>query len=130
MSPARMPVAYIAGPYRGATREAVTLNIQSARAIGLLVARKRWSPIVPHANTGDLDLVDPHIGDEFWLAATMELLRRADVVVLCPGWEASSGTLAEIAEAKRLGLMVYENHHVLPFADAWRQQEQKPVALV
>ena len=130
MSSARMPVAYIAGPYRGVTREAVTLNIQSARAIGLLVSRKRWLPIVPHANTGDLDLVDPGIGDEFWLAATMELLRRADVVVLCPCWEASTGTLAEIAEARRLGLQVFETHHALPFADAWRQQERKPAALV
>lgn len=35
MSNSRMPVVYVAGPYRGLNRDAVELNIQVARAVGL-----------------------------------------------------------------------------------------------
>lgn len=114
----RMPVAYVAGPYRSATREGVELNIQSARQVGLQVCRKGWSPIVPHTNTGHLDAVDPSIGDDFWLASTMELLRRCDAVVLCAGWQASSGTLAEINVAKSMDIPVYNSADDLPLASS------------
>lgn len=124
MSAAGMPVVYIAGPYRGRTRAAVELNIQSARALGLLAARKGWSPIIPHANTGHLDLVAPDLQDRFWLEATLELMRRSDAVLLCPGWENSEGTQAEVAEATRTGIPVIHSLHALPCADDWRQLEQ------
>lgn len=112
----RMPVVYVAGPYRAKTREAVELNIQSARRVGLECCRKGWSPIIPHSNTAHLDAVDPSIPDDFWLASTMELLRRADAVVLCPGWERSAGTLAEVAVAKSLGMSIYTSVGQLPLA--------------
>tara|TARA_R100000935_G_C2709882_1_gene113654 strand:+ start:168 stop:563 length:396 start_codon:yes stop_codon:yes gene_type:complete len=118
-----MPVVYVAGPYRAESRAGVTLNIQAARAVGLAAIRKGWSPIIPHANTGDLDVVDPDIGDRFWLAATLELMTRCDAVLLCPGWECSAGTLAEIDAANKQGLPVYQNAYQLPSADDWRQQE-------
>lgn len=106
-----MKVIYVAGPYRAATREGVELNIQAAKRVGLLVAKLGASPIIPHMNTAHLDAVDPSIGDEYWLAATMELMRRCDAVVLVPGWENSEGTLAEIDEAHRLGLKVFATMH-------------------
>ena len=87
-------------------------------------ARKGWSPIIPHANTGHLDLVAPDLQDSFWLEATMELMRRADAVLLCPGWENSEGTQAEVAEAARTGIPVIHSLHALPCADDWRQLEQ------
>lgn len=111
-----IPVVYVAGPYRGRTALAIDLNIQTARAVGLLCCRKGWSPIIPHANTGNLDLLDPSIGDQFWLASTMELLRRADAVVLVPGWESSQGTRDEIIEAELRGIPVYRAEHLLPSA--------------
>lgn len=110
------PVVYVAGAYRAATRQAIELNIQAARAVGLLCCRKGWSPIIPHANTGHLDALDPNIGDAFWLASTMELLRRADAVVLVPGWEKSRGTRDEITEAQLRGIPVYHAEHLLPDA--------------
>ncbi|WP_158611222.1 MULTISPECIES: DUF7768 domain-containing protein [Pseudomonas] len=119
-----MPVVYVAGPYRAESRAGVTLNIQAARAVGLAAIRKGWSPIIPHANTGDLDVVDPDIGDRFWLAATLELMTRCDAVLLCPGWECSAGTLAEIAEAHSQGIPVFQTCSALPLADDWGQQEQ------
>lgn len=111
-----IPVVYVAGPYRARTRQGIELNIQSARAVGLLCCKKGWSPIIPHANTGHLDALDPSIGDDFWLASTMELLRRADAVVLVPGWETSRGTRDEITEAQLRGIPVYYSEHQLPVA--------------
>lgn len=111
-----IPVIYVAGAYRARTRQAVELNIQAARAVGLLCCQKGWSPVVPHANTGHLDALDPTIGDQFWLDATMELLRRCDALVLVPGWERSKGTRAEIAEAQVRGIPVYYSEHDLPLA--------------
>ena len=111
-----IPVIYVAGPYRGRSREAVELNIQAARSVGLLCCRKGWSPIIPHANTSHMDAMDPDIGDAFWLASTMELLRRCDAVVLVPGWDRSSGTKAEIDEAMRLNLQIFTSENMLPLA--------------
>lgn len=44
---------------------------------------------------------------EFWYEATLEALRRCDAVILVPGWEESKGTVAEVAEAVRLGIPVF-----------------------
>jgi hypothetical protein len=107
MSYSRMPAVYIAGPYRSATRDGVELHIQAARHVGLLACRKGWAPIIPHSNTAHMDLYAPDLGDGFWLASTMEAMRRCDAVCLVPGWERSAGTMAEIEEAKRLGIPVF-----------------------
>ena len=115
MSP-RLPVVYVAGPYRAHTRAQVSLNIQSARAIGLIAIRNGWSAVIPHANTGDLDLHAPDIPDAFWLEATLELMRRCDAVVLAPGHDKSEGTQGEIAEALRLGIPVFTAIRKLPSA--------------
>lgn len=104
---ARLPLLYIAGPYRAETREGVDLNIQAARAVGLLAARKGWCPVIPHSMTANLDAIAPSIGDEFWLTATLEVMRRCDAVLLLPGWSQSSGTRAEYEEAVRLAIEVY-----------------------
>lgn len=117
----RIPVVYIAGPYRGPSRAAIELNIQAARKVGLLCAQKGWSPLIPHSNAAHLDECCG-LPDQYWLDATMELLLRCDAVVLCPGWINSVGTCAEVAEAKRRGIPVYETETDLPdahFAAAW-----------
>lgn len=111
-----IPVVYVAGPYRGPNRAAIELNIQAARHVGKLCCVKGWSPIIPHANTGHLDEALPGTPDEFWLESTMELLRRSDAVVLVPGWDMSSGTLAEIREAQRRGIPVFDSMNDLPSA--------------
>ena len=103
-----MKLIYVAGPYRGPTKEAVELNIQAAKHVGLLVARLGHSPIIPHMNTALMDFIDPTLGDQFWLDATMAIMRRCNAVVLVAGARESIGTQAEIAEARRLIIPVFE----------------------
>lgn len=91
-------VVYVAGPYRAPTVWQVTRNIERAREAGLEVAKLGAVPLVPHMTCA---LYDGEQSDEFFLAAALELLRRSDVVLVLPGWERSSGTRGEIAEAGR-----------------------------
>ena len=100
-----MRVIYIAGPYRAATPYLVEQNIRSAEAMMLAVAELGLTALCPHTMTRFLDGTGT---DEYWLAATLELLRRCDAVLLCYGWERSAGTLGELAEARAMGLPVYE----------------------
>ncbi|MBL4833618.1 MAG: DUF4406 domain-containing protein [Pseudomonas sp.] len=116
-----MPVVYVAGPYRASNRAGVELNIQSARLTGLHCCLKGWSPLIPHANTGGLDEIAPAIPDQFWLDATLELMRRCDAVVLCPGYSLSNGTAAEVIDAQRLGMRVYWSVDEMPPADTWHR---------
>lgn len=110
----RLPVVYVAGPYRAATPAGIELNIQAARAMGLQAVRRGWSPIIPHCNFALLDLLDPNIGDSFWLTATMEHMRRSDAVLVVPGWQNSTGTQAEVREALRLNMPVFYSLEKLP----------------
>lgn len=123
MAKSSMPVVYIAGSYRSPTREGVELNIQAARNVGLHCARRGWAPIIPHANTAHLDAIDPAIGDQFWLDATMAMMERCDALVLVPGWGKSVGTKAEVRRAGELGLKVFYTVEDMPNASKWVQDE-------
>lgn len=78
-----------------------------------MATHKGWFPVIPHSNTGHLDKKAKR-PDEFWLEGTMEMMRRCDAVLLCPGWTTSSGTKAEIREAQALGIPIYEHYTELP----------------
>lgn len=100
-----MKVVYIAGKYRAPTPWGVEQNIRAAEEVGARVIQAGHMPLIPHANTRHMEgLAD----DAFFLAGTMELLRRCDAVLLVPGWESSVGTRAEVIEANRLGLPVFD----------------------
>jgi len=101
-----MKLVYIAGPYRGSCPWETDLNIQNARQSGAAIARIGYFPVVPHANTAHYDGVNT---DTFWLAGTLELMRRCDVVVMTGAWEESRGSVAERKEAKTLGIPVYDS---------------------
>lgn len=119
-----MFTVYVAGPYRAPTREGIQLNIQSATQVGRLACLKGWSPVVPHANTALLDTITPELGDQFWIDATMELMRRCDAVVLCPGWQRSEGVKGELEEADKLGIPIFRSEHDLPYADAFIEETE------
>ena len=111
------PLIYCAGPYRAATRAAIARNIENARQLGIEAARRGWFPVIPHANTAHMEQDLPHLGDEFWLRGTMEIMARCDAVVLIEGWEKSEGTRAEIARADQMRLPVFRRLDLLPSAD-------------
>jgi hypothetical protein len=117
-----MRVVYVAGRFRGPTAWVIENNIRRAEEVAFDVSKLGAMPLTPHCNTrffhGEGD-------DKFWLDGTMELLRRCDAVILVQGWEQSSGTRAEKAEAERLGLPVFTS---LSELDWWLKNVPSKVA--
>lgn len=101
-----MKIVYVAGPYRAATAWGVEQNIQRARELGAQVCLAGAYPVIPHSNTSHFDGL---VADVFWLAGTMELMRRCDAVIFDPLWERSDGSRAERKEAGRLGLPCFDS---------------------
>lgn len=112
----KIPVIYIAGPYRGATSSKVNENIFEARRAGIRAIAVGWSPIIPHCNTARFEVAMPKVSDEFWLEATLELMRRCDAVLMVEGWQSSIGATNEHDEAKRLGMPVFGSLAEMPCA--------------
>jgi hypothetical protein len=101
-----MKLIYVAGPYRAPTTWERDRNIQAAREVGATVARLGAYPVIPHSNTSHMDgLCD----DQFWLDGTLELMRRCDGMLLVVGWNKSSGTRGEMAEAERLHIPTFQS---------------------
>lgn len=108
-----MQVVYIAGKFRGPTAWDVECNIREAEKVGLEVALLGASPLIPHTNTR---FFNGTCTEQFWLDATMALLRKCDAVMTVWNWEQSQGATLEVAEAQALGIPVF---HTLNAITDW-----------
>jgi hypothetical protein len=115
----RLRVVYVAGRFRGPTAWEIHRNVFAAEHAAMAVAKAGAMPLCPHANTANFHGT---CTDAFWLAGTLELLRRCDAVFNFDPARAleSVGTQGEIAEARRLGKPVFESIEAL---DAWLERE-------
>jgi len=100
-----MKVIFISGPYRSDTEFGVHENIQRAERVAIRVWQLGHVAFCPHKNTAYFGGIAP---DSVWLDGDIEILKRCDAVCLVPGWEKSSGALAEIKLAKEIGIPVYD----------------------
>jgi len=107
-----MKVVYIAGAFRGRTAWDIAENVRAAERAGLAIARLGAMPLIPHANTahfhGEGD-------DAFWLAGTLELMRRCDAVyVYNPAHlDTSEGTRTEFLTAMAAKIPVFRDFETL-----------------
>jgi hypothetical protein len=107
-----MKVIYIAGKFRGPTAWAIEQNIRKAEIAALGIAELGASPLCPHANTR---FFHGTLTDQFWLDATMALLRKCDGLFAIANWSDSTGARDEIAEANILRMPVF-----LEDIDGWK----------
>ena len=98
-----MQIAYIAGPYRASTKLGVIRNILKARKAAKKYWRKGYAVFCPHLNSALMDRCAP---EEVFLRGDLEFLKYADILVVIPGWERSTGTLGEIEFAKSKGIPI------------------------
>jgi hypothetical protein len=96
----RIALVYIAGPFRGPTAWDIEQNVRNAEVFGLEIARLGGMPVIPHANTR---YFHGQCNDQFWLDGTLRLMEVCDAMVLCTGWECSTGAKGERARFIELG---------------------------
>lgn len=115
-----MKVVYICGAFSAPTAWLVEQNVRRAEEHALKVAELGAAPLCPHTNTRSFHGT---ITPEFWYNATLELLRRCDVLILAPGWETSIvGVLVELREARKLEIPVFDD---LAELAVWLKAESK-----
>ena len=93
-----MKQVYIAGPIADKDPRVVDDNINRAVEFAGQFLDLGWSVIVPHS------MYSPLRGSKsrrVFLESDFEMVRRADAIFLCPGWENSAGTLEEIEVAEQ-----------------------------
>lgn len=112
-----MKLVYIAGPYRGAKPFNVKQNIIAADLFGMEVCKTGALPVIPHCNTAGYEGIQD---DQYFLDATLELMRRCDAVITLPTWEKSAGARGEVTEMTRLGKPVF---HSLEELKIWLSQQ-------
>lgn len=109
-----MKLVYVAGPFRAPTPWDVEQNIRVAEGVGLRVALAGLMPLIPHTNTR---FFDGQCTAQFWIDGTMEMLKRCDAIVLCPGWMQSEGSRGEWEYAKSVSMPIYDLNEKSPLID-------------
>lgn len=102
-----MKLIYIAGPYSARTSCERMANVQRARQIADQVNRRgagRCLAVTPHFLSAGIE----DSGDErFWLAGTLEVMRRCDAAVFADDWSRSRDAMVERQDAARRGQPVF-----------------------
>jgi hypothetical protein len=96
---------YIAGPY-GDRSGYCTIDerINNARKVAKLLAEAGIPFYSPHLNCAHFEVIAPKAPVEFWKAMGLGFVDNAAMLLVIRGWEASKGTLAEIARAEELDI--------------------------
>lgn len=99
-----MKCIYIAGPYRAKTHWELEQNIRRAEEMSLEVAKLGLVPICPHTMCR---FFAGQNTEEFWVKATLEMMRRCDAAIFCSGWQQSEGSKGEMAFAVAEGMPTF-----------------------
>ena len=99
-----MKLIYIAGPFRAKNGWEIERNIREAEELALVVAQLGAVPVCPHTMYRFFNGV---LLDQFWLDATLDLLRVCDAILLLPRWRESQGAKGERDEAMTIGIPVF-----------------------
>lgn len=104
-----MRKVYVAGAMSADNILQVLENISVGVEYGARLLEKGYAPFVPH-----LDIAfklqqgtNYNVPMDYYYEYTMEWLKASDCVLVCPNWENSKGTIAEIETAKSRGIPVY-----------------------
>jgi nucleoside 2-deoxyribosyltransferase len=100
---------YIAGPLTGPPIEYLA-NCKRMEETAAVLINLGYAPFCPSLDRLIFLQVDDGRGItvEMIKAYSMTWMRQCEAVLLMPGWERSKGTLAEIEEAKRRKIPIYD----------------------
>jgi nucleoside 2-deoxyribosyltransferase len=100
-------MCYVAGPYRSFSLLMVVRNIFRAWSASRSLMALGVAPVCPHSMYALMDLFGTNVNDI--ISADNTILSSCDMLLVLRGWEGSSGTLAEIKFADKLGIPVFYN---------------------
>lgn len=98
---------YIAGAYSGPDYLAIEDNIQRARKVAALLANHGYGFFCPHSHSAHFECITPEVPPAYWYELDLLFLRDCDGIYLLPGWEKSTGSVAEAGQAAQNGLPVF-----------------------
>ncbi len=101
----KIPVIYVAGPYRSPTEWGVYQNIRSAEKVSLEIWKMGGAAICPHKNT---EMFGGAAEDSVWLEGDMAILSLCHAIYAMPTWKQSTGAIAELKLAKNLDIPIFE----------------------
>ncbi len=118
----KLPVIYIAGPYRSDTEWGLIQNIREAEACAIDVWTAGGVAYCPHKNTA-------HFGgicdSQVWLEGDLEILSRCDAIYVTSDWHHSKGATAEVEFAMQNSIQVlYTPAHVRAFIEQWKASHE------
>lgn len=94
---------YIAGPYTAPHPYLVQLNADEARWWAMEICKLGGYALAPHFLTLHFEGIQNY---DFYLNATLALMRRCDAVFMLPKWAQSNGARLEYDDAIRLKIPV------------------------
>ena len=99
-------LVYIVGPYNAPSQEGIEQNIRQAEKVAIALAEAGIFFICPHLNTAHFG-TKAQADESFYYRLGLKFVDVANVLLVLPGWEKSSGTLGEIERAKLRGKPIY-----------------------
>jgi len=98
----------IVGPYYGnGVWDVIEENVLRAESVAIALANLEIPFYCAHLHTRHFE-TKAHASEDFYKKQNMYLLTTTcSAILVLPGWKTSSGTLAEIAEFKRLGRPIF-----------------------
>lgn len=103
----RIPLVYVAAPYRANTEYQLERNIRVAEIAALEIWKRGAAVMCPHKNTahfgGALGL-----GDETWLKGDLAMIKRCDALFVTG--DISEGVRQEIEFAKNNDIPVFDSY--------------------
>lgn len=93
----KIPLVYIAGPYRAKDGWELERNIRAAEERAFFVATAGGAPACPHSM---FRFFDRTLTDEYWIAATLRMLMACDAIWVAADWRGSEGTIGEFEYAR------------------------------
>ncbi len=102
-----MRIVFLSGKFRAPKPYGIELNCRAAEDVSLEISKIGAVALAPH-------LLSRHfqgsLPDQFWIDGAIELMKRCDAVFMIPGWENSSGSIAERQIALDRGMPVFEDY--------------------
>jgi len=102
----KIKMVYVACALTADTEFERNLNIQAARHVGYKLSKAGFYPVMPTVNTEGFENANTI---DFWYEATLELLRRCDIVYVVNGSHDSTGVEDELAEARKIRIPFYDD---------------------